>query len=412
MQPIYPNLFVLLVSPPGVGKSVSINVSSALLKHTRKIAIAPATMTKAALVDTISDAEKNIRISGGEGGKVNVYTYSSLAIPNAEFGTLVPSQDLVFLNTLNDLFDCRPDYVERTRGNGVITLTNPQISILSGTQPDYLQTILPAEAWGMGFTSRLIMVYSEHSERKSLFAPFRAEADLMSALASDLKSISELPVGEFQWDPDAAEAYDKWYLSGCEPKPEVHRLENYNARRHIHLLKLMMIASLARGNDLVIAYEDFETALDWLQEAEETMPHIFRAMTVTGDAAKQEDIKQWMLEEEMKRGHALPEHTITNFARTRANVRDVKVMLEVLKESQIIRQVGLDKMGKPLYSARPDGVTYTVKGSAQVKSGSMLALPSPPHMRKPMQAKYILRVEEEEEPSLFDDEEFYPNEPD
>ncbi len=137
MPPLYPNLYVLLVAHPGIGKSVAINSSSHFARNAG-LKIAAATMTKAAMVDTLKDSLRRVQVRPNEWVE-----YHSLYIPSAEFGNLVPVYDPPAMNFLNDLFDCRDDFIERTRGKGEIKIKNPQISILAGTQPDYLQTLLP-----------------------------------------------------------------------------------------------------------------------------------------------------------------------------------------------------------------------------------------------------------------------------
>lgn len=401
MPPIYPNSYVLLVAPPGIGKGVAINAATYFLRKAGSLHIAPDTLTKAALVDELKDSHKYIKAYNLE--------YHSLIIPSVEFGALVPEWNATFLNSLNDLFDCRHLYKERTRGTGKIEIANPQISIIGGTQPDYLAVTLPPEAWGTGFCARNIMVFSKENKPQSMFSGKKRDPALHDALLADMKRITQL-YGEFTWSPDASRALDEWQLGGCQPKPEVAKLEHYATRRPIHVAKLMLVASLSRGDNLEVDYEDFETALDWLLEAERTMPDIFRHMTMTGDTAIQDDAAKWCQEQEDKRKTGLGDHTIINFLRTRMKVHEVAATLKTMKDSHLLRQSGFDKNGNQLWTAKPEVAPPTITYTSRPQSTRhhALTIPSPPLIHVP--ARYILRVtEEEDHHSIPEDEEYYPN---
>jgi hypothetical protein len=65
------------------------------------------------------------------------------------------------------------------------------------------------------------------------------------------------------------------------------KLQNYNGRRILQYLKLLMIAAVSRSVltelELVIRVDDIERARHWLLEAESFMPDIFREMKSKSD---------------------------------------------------------------------------------------------------------------------------------
>jgi len=399
MSALYPNMFVLLVGQPGVGKSVALNAASHFLRMTGEVHIAPATMTKAAMVDTLKDSKK--RIHSAATGDVE---YHSLFIPATEFGNLVPAYDLPMISALNDLFDCRSDFVERTRGGGEVRINNPQITLLGATQPDYLSVILPEAAWGMGFTSRIVMIYSDDksAQRRSLFAFRKAPTAEHDRLTAELTAIAKMR-GEFRWDPAAAQALDEWHMAGELPVPNSPRLTHYCTRRTIHMVKLMMIAALAR-HSLVITSDDFETAVDWLFTAEETMPEIFRAMVTGGDSALLQDTAIWVREREVATKGPIPQHMVIGFLRNRMKAGDVMRAFDLMVASQMIRQTSMDEKGQPAFTADPE----VTKSRLRPPKGPDLFRPSPPPSADPIKARYILRVTtpEDDQEDLYD-QEFY-----
>jgi hypothetical protein len=342
----YPNMFVLLVAPPAVGKSVVISQVDRLWRSTSKLRVASKTMTKAGLVDTLVDSRRvhNPNVPGKLPEE-----FHSLQVPSSEFGNLVPAYDLAFMNVLNELFDCEPRFSERLRSRGEeLVIKNPQLTILAGTQPAYLTTLLPDEAWGQGFTTRTMMIYSTEKTLKPIFNGARFDDTLRQALEYDLIDMTGL-YGEMRWSEEAQQAHNEWHMAGGPPTPKHARLEHYLGRRSMHVTKLSMIASLSRSSDLFVELQDFELALSWLLEAESFMPQIFRAMVMGGDSAVIHDAWQWALEEHDRTRKPLAERQLVNFLHQRIDAHNVLKTLETMEIAGYLDKIGNDAKGKPLY---------------------------------------------------------------
>lgn len=213
--------------------------------------------------------------------------YSPLTVACSEFGVFFTSHDTEFLSVINELYECPPDYTEERRTSTDVTITKPNLVIMAGTQPDFLGSFLPEEAWGMGFTSRLIMIYSGESPGINILGP-RADHSV-THLKPALENIFKLH-GEFLWDEDALNELNAWSRSGCTPMVTHNKLKHYNARRAIHTVKLSMIAAVSRTGAQTVTLEDFERAQDWLLTAEKKMPDIFHSMAQRSDAQVIEDL--------------------------------------------------------------------------------------------------------------------------
>jgi hypothetical protein len=162
-------------------------------------------------------------------------------------------------------------------------------SIIGGTTPSYLNSFLPEGAWDQGFTSRTIFVYSGEAVRVSIFGEGTLlDEELHQPLLADLKRIAGL-YGKLSWDADAAHAIQAWADADLPPVPEHNKLQHYNTRRLAHVIKLCMVASVARCSDLRITLDDYQTALDWLLEAEGRLPDLFHSHGVAGDSAAIDD---------------------------------------------------------------------------------------------------------------------------
>lgn len=278
---VYPNLYVLLVSTPGVGKSQAIEHTDQFWREANDLHIAPHDVTKAALIDRLARASRKMVL-----GDADLVEYNSLLVAADEFGVLVPSHDTEFLSTLNRIFDNPPIHQQERRGlQASIDIINPQLTIIGGTQPAYLANLLPEEAWGMGFMSRVIMVHSAKKVRVRLGLNGKGEGKLNTILYGELKSrlleISKA-YGRIDWSPNAADAVEDWNEAGLEPVPTHSKLDHYCQRRLFHVLKLSAISAIS-ANSPIITLLDFNRARDWLLEAERTMPDVFRAMVQKSD---------------------------------------------------------------------------------------------------------------------------------
>lgn len=336
MSVVYPNMFVLLVAPPGVGKSVGIKHAQDLVQRTNEIAMAPEDVTKASLIDAMQEAKKIFTVPP----KI-MLEYHSLFVAADELGVLLPSHDLAFLNTLNVLYDNRPRYKETRRHREKdLILECPQINILAGTQPDYMGTLLPPEAWGMGFMTRIMMIYHGKPSKPKLFGPKGVKLDTKD-LQHDLNQVVQLH-GEFSWAPDAEAELSEWYNQDLAPVPTHTKLKHYVARRVLHVLKLSMISSAARGNDLLITLEDVERARSWLLEAESLMPEVFKDMGGSSDKQVIEDMHYYLWDIWIKTKKPIHRSRIDTFLMARTPAYNAENIVKLCVGAGILVDKGND----------------------------------------------------------------------
>ena len=331
---VYPHLYTLLVANPGIGKSIAIGPVERLWYDTQKLHVAPHSVTKAALVDALATANTK-RLMGQE-----LVEYHSLAVPAGEFGVLVPAHDLEFMSVINSIYDAGPVYREQRRTlNRNIEIIRPQMNILAGAQPGYLASVLPEEAWSMGFTSRLIMVYSGFPVKVPLFGVRREEKrQQRQALLGMLKRLGDF-YGPMLWEPAAAVEMERWAAEGLPPVPEHSKLQHYCSRRIVHILKLCIIATASAGR-LVVELSDLDRARGWLLAAEETMPDIFKAMVRRSDSEVLQEMHHYVWGHWIKTKKPMGEKMLLAYMSERATtdkiprIIDIAVRSGMLDESQ------------------------------------------------------------------------------
>lgn len=348
----FPNQFVNLVGPAGVGKSLCTSTAYALLCDIRSpenpLHIAPTSVTKASLVDRLGEAERRIVKYDAV---PPVVSFNSLIIISSELGVFLPSWESDFMSTLTDLWD-NGRYEETRRTNKThLNIPNAQLNLLSATTPAYLNTLLPEGAWEFGFMSRVMNVYSGEIEHTDIFAELDHDGAAYKGLVHDLADVYKI-YGEYSIEDDVKIAVNDWASSGGRPSPDHPKLAHYRTRRLAHLLKLVIVAAAARDNDRIITLEDYTEALDWLLEVEHWMPDIFKSMNTGGDARAMEECWHYAYTWWMKHQEAIPEHMLVTFLSERVPAHNVVRILDIMERTQLLTKQFL-KSGGSGYKPKP-----------------------------------------------------------
>ena len=334
-RPLYPNLFVLLVSPPGVGKNATLDDMISMWEELGDLSVAPKSMTAKAMIDEL--ATETATRSVVAGGDWLHFQSMLLAVP--ELGTFMAEYDNQQISILNDLFDCGSRYSERTRGGGYIQIDNPHLVLAAGTQPKYLSRILPEHAFGMGLTSRIIMVYaSESSEISSLFdQPDRCDKswNKMKQVCQQIMNIT----GEFDVTQDAKEYIERRYKEGFPPKPEHPKLAHYNTRRPVHVLKLAMILGVASNVSGTITKSDAQLADTILLDADERMVEIFREMAGTEDSQVIRELHSYVVRHFFAGGRQpIDESVLTKYLQDQVPTWRIDHIIQTMLRSELLAQ--------------------------------------------------------------------------
>ena len=313
--------------------------------------VAPSSVSRASLIDSLALAERTIlRPTDSQ----PFTKFNSLQVGATEFGTFLSAYDTEFLSTLNDLYDCVPYKESKRHMKTSIEIPNPQLSIIAGTTPAWLGGTLPETAWGEGFSSRLMMVFS--GDRLKVLDPFAEgtfDEDLDAALKTDLASIHGM-FGQMRFSDEFVKLYTAWYHTDCAPVPDHPKLEHYLPRRHIHFLKLCMVFSAARGNDYVLRVEDFQAAQDLFLETEARMPDVFKSMKMSSDVNWYDETYNFVYALYQKEETAIAEHRIVHFIGQRAPSYAVTKILEHMVAAGYLKAASLaGPGGRPMYAPNP-----------------------------------------------------------
>lgn len=322
---------MFLIGHPGTGKTRSIRAALNLIQEIPEPHIAPTSLTASALVDSLLENKRFI---------ANLpdppIEYNTMMIAADELGTFIHKYDDEMISVLTAFYDPTP-YGHNRRGKEIkIKIKKPQLNILCGSTPSNLLRFMPEGAWDQGFTSRIIMVFSDERIVGDDFAATARE--LSKDLLHDLKAINAV-VGEFGVTEDYRNLVNLWRQQGEAPAPNHPKLIHYNSRRRAHLYKLSMVAALDRGEVLLLTRDDFNRAMNWLVEAEAWMPEIFKAGAVGADSVAMEEAAHFILTAGPK---GMIEQKVVNFLRERIPAHSVMRSLEIMERSGLVKALRLD----------------------------------------------------------------------
>lgn len=350
---LYPNQYVLLVGPPGVGKTLMTAAIRSFLfnltdsSDSNAFHLAASSETHASLVDALREATRR-----HIGENMDLTSYNALTMISNELGVLLPEYDAAMMNKLQDLYDCLP-YSERRRTKELnFTIAAPVLNLLAATTPSFLMESLPEGAWDQGFLSRSMIAFSAETLTRDLFGEIKLRESLENDLMTDLRHIFSL-FGKMTFQQEAIDLIENWNRAGRPPLPDHPKLLHYNTRRAAHLLKLCMIASMSTGDSFEVGAEHFQQAMDWLIELEVLMPEIFKSMVAGGDSRAMEEVWYHVAMMYTKEGgRPIAESRIVAFLAERIPAQNVARVLDVMIKTGIFIE---EDLGMPTKFYRPRG---------------------------------------------------------
>jgi len=345
-EKIHPNLFVVLVGPSGrARKGVAIGIAKSMVTEVPGVSIAPEATTREAVIAAMKRSITNYQ--DPDDGTIKFHC--SLTAFSEELSVFLGQNDIKFLANLTDWYDSKDNWAYETVGRGRDSLQGLCFNLLGATAPDWLQSMLPQEAVGGGFTSRVIFVVEEKKGKTvSKHQLTVDEVNLGKALTRDLERINQLS-GSFIFDAEGEEAYVSWYeeqdkllQSGTSPI-EDPRFSGYCERRSTHLRKVMMLMSASRSDDLRITKQDFDRALKVLKSTELKMHRTFGGL----GQAKYSDVTEKIMRYLEAVGTSTRSVLLSKFYRD-VDPQTLKIIEEVMEQMKVVKIQLLDK-GDKLY---------------------------------------------------------------
>lgn len=287
--PMYPNIFVFLVGPPGVGKSRAMSQLAAIVRKSGAVSLAPNDVSKQSLLDALGATTKVVTIEG----RPMDYHYLAIRIP--ELANFMSKYDAELAGALTNLYDCEDvnEELKRTHDKGK-AINFPGVSMLVGTATQNLGNTIREDLWGSGFMARVILVFSAQKIIPKMFVKQTIDIKMRDLLVERFAALKDLK-GELTWTPEAQDLIYDFRCNAEEEAPLHNRLAHYTTRRWMHLAKLCMIAAV-NEQSMTVTGDHFVTALSWLLSAEANMTEVFKDMVSHEDGHLHEQIRAEMFQ--------------------------------------------------------------------------------------------------------------------
>lgn len=281
----YPNMYVILVAPPGiVSKSTTAGISMSLLRQVPGIKFGPDVVTWPALVSSFAASTEAFEYNG------EYLPMSALTLESSEFGNLLNPQDKEMVDLLVSLWDGKQGaFKKETKHSGNDVIENPWINLIACTTPAWIAGNFPEYMVGGGFTSRCVFVYADQKAKYVAYPGLRVPRDLdrmARELVADLTEISGL-VGEYKLTPSAIAWGEAWYQKHYTVRSanlNDDRFGGYIARKQTHIHKLAMILAASQGTAMWVTEEHLAIADQMVTDLEPDMQFVFARIGKTDTA--------------------------------------------------------------------------------------------------------------------------------
>lgn len=282
----YSNNFCLLVGPPGTRKNTAINLAVDLMEKHTKVKFAPDDTggQRQGLIVAIQHSDDN-KLKDLTQGLFDLDNFATndtqslksvkldlqgsdpdrhaMFIKATEFGSFLGQGSVDMTRFLIKMWDC--ETYKYALKKEELVLKDPLVNLLGGTTSSDLALLLPSEAIGQGFMSRIILVYAPKKEKFVPPSKILLGDEHKPYLISIYKYLFEDLKGAMTKSLEAQEMEDDIYMQNIRLQDS--RFIHYSERRGDHLMKLAMVLA-ATSKRTIITGEDFEEANALLIETE------------------------------------------------------------------------------------------------------------------------------------------------
>ncbi len=291
----YPNLYTLLVAPPGiVQKSSTSDLGMRLLREIPGIHQGPTTLSWQSLYDAFLEIGEEFQVSPEE-----MKTQFALYINSPEFGITLNPKDTEMIDQLVHIWD-GAEMKKRTRKDGELKIPTPCLNMIACTTPSWIAENVPQYLIGGGLTSRMLFVYGDTKARYVAYPQLVIPKDYkarQSRLVRDLERITHL-IGNFTLTPDAYAWGQEWYENFHKneaPKLDKTLIGGYIARKQTLVHKVAMCLSASMGDSLVIDRPLLERAAALITQLEAQMPMVYSKIGMNEDANAAEQVSAFLI---------------------------------------------------------------------------------------------------------------------
>lgn len=288
---VYPNQYIVLVGPPGVGKGSAIHPAHEFIKG-YKPELSNYLSDRITAPKIIEKLANGFQTQCVVAGNIVVSKESTAVLFASELSTFLGSSDWM-TSFLCDTWD-RNEFEYDTKNKGSSHIKDMCVSLIGACVPDFIRKINgkqsnASEAINGGFTARTVFVFA-NEKSKRLAWPIALEdiksvaanqgktgRETITDLRADLEVIAQLK-GEFSFSPDATIIFEHWYKNHKADDHDSDVVRHFKSRQDVHVFKVAMCLSAAQNDSLIIDEWCLRTAITLVSQVLATLDITFRGV--------------------------------------------------------------------------------------------------------------------------------------
>lgn len=355
---LYPNMYIVFVGPPAVGKSTVITRVRDLLqfhKYEKGVPIKTSigeekpplfclgadSLTFEELLDDIGRS-KRIMLTADK----KTYFHCSYGFCIEELDSLLTKKAEQVMRFLKNGFDC-DQYERRTKHQGVVLLRRLCVNLLAGTQGDFFREAAETGLFGQGFASRSLWIFQNRPRGHAFHLGEIDEAQLVSKkdLQIWLLHLSQL-YGKITYSTECAHWLEDWHAREIAPALDnaTGRMAEWYGRKKVNMQKIAAAMHFGESLDLEMQQPTFERAIHVVNEIEKSLSNGFSAAGRNVLHASTQRIQSYI---RSRATGASRQSIILDFSGD-LTMAEIDVCLQELKEGHNLREFN-DGNGKPIY---------------------------------------------------------------
>ena len=289
---IYPNQYIILVGPPGIGKGTAINPAVDIVKKANTANYISDRTTAEKVVEQLGKGySQTIKTAAGQ---FATHTDNSATVVSTELPVFLQASEWM-MPLMCEMWD-RNEFNYATKNKGSINATNICVSLIGGCVPDYIRKLNRDATTAItgGFTSRCIFVYASEKSKTIAWPSWNGQLRKLEAdLVTDLQDISNLS-GEFSFTPKAMKMWETEYMSAKHDPFESEVLLGFKARIKSHIFKTALAICVSEGVSNIINETHLYVAMGLVQKVRDKVDLTFRSLGESPLAAQQDRVLQFI----------------------------------------------------------------------------------------------------------------------
>ena len=280
---VYPNIYVMLVGPPGITKSYATSLSKQMVESINNTKVISGMNSIEGMIQEMGSAsldERGLPVVG-----TNAFICSN------EFTNLLLDNPQAF-SVLTELYDACYNIGnswKKTLKSGKVELKDPYLTMISASNTAHFNDKLRTVDIEGGFIGRTMVVLEKDRHRINSLIRKPGRTFNVTELKDELLRISRLK-GEFRWaDEKTMSLYETWDMD-FKNQTKTDTTGTFR-RMPDHVVKVAMLSAIAEGDDLIFTYPIIERAIS---TCEQLITNIRSVTAGSGSAANSQAIYKFM----------------------------------------------------------------------------------------------------------------------